>query len=373
MKNKNNNDWKVYKVSDTIKIIPLTNKKIKQSDYLKTGKLPIIDQGLSLIGGFTNDVRKKLDCGESAIVFGDHTKILKFINFDFTAGADGIKVFTPKIKISTKLLYHLLSGISLPEKGYSRYFQYLQRSSISIPPEKIQPKIIKILDKAEKIVQLKKQFMIHLNELMFSAYSEIILKNKSKPKTLEELKVDFSMGGTPETNNPAYFNGDIDWVNGSDIKREFIYSVDTKISEEGKRSKNMQTYPTGTILIGRVGQGKTRGMTAILRNPMTANESMIAILPNSKLLPEYFHFNLKMRYAELRNFGGDNRRGTINQTNLRNLEVIVPSMPIQENFARIVKKYEKLKLSISELEIKKNDPRSLYQSLIQETLSKKIT
>jgi type I restriction enzyme S subunit len=87
-----------------VKKIPISaDKKTKQKDYLSQGALPIIDQGHVLIGGYTDDVSKQILCNLPVIVFGDHTKAVKYINFPFGAGADGIKILEPKEELFSEL------------------------------------------------------------------------------------------------------------------------------------------------------------------------------------------------------------------------------------------------------------------------------
>ena len=71
--------------------VPAENK-IKQKQYIENGRLPVIDQGSKLIGGYSDDEEKIVKCNLPVIVFGDHTKCVKYVNFPFCAGADGIKV-----------------------------------------------------------------------------------------------------------------------------------------------------------------------------------------------------------------------------------------------------------------------------------------
>ena len=96
------------------KISVPSDKKIKQKAYLKAGSLPVIDQGNSLIGGYTNDITKAIECDYPVIVFGDHTKCVKFITFPFAPGADGIKVLQPKEEILPKcqVLWYTVLDIS---------------------------------------------------------------------------------------------------------------------------------------------------------------------------------------------------------------------------------------------------------------------
>jgi type I restriction enzyme S subunit len=94
--------------------------KIPKEEYLPAGEYKIIDQGQQFIGGYTN--RKDLINASNlpVIVFGDHTKIFKFIDFPFTIGADGTKVLSVKRELAdTKYVYYFLKSLKLPVAGYS--------------------------------------------------------------------------------------------------------------------------------------------------------------------------------------------------------------------------------------------------------------
>jgi type I restriction enzyme S subunit len=134
--------WTLLPFSEAARTISVSNNKVKQQDYLPQGKLPVIDQGQEYIGGYTDDVDKQVVCNLPVIVFGDHTKALKFVNFDFVAGADGVKVLKPIAAFDPKLFYYFLHVLELPDKGYARHFQYLQNSTIPLPPLTEQQRIV---------------------------------------------------------------------------------------------------------------------------------------------------------------------------------------------------------------------------------------
>lgn len=122
--------------------IPTTGKRIKQNCYLSSGALPVIDQGQEFIGGYTNDEVSRISVDCPVIVFGDHTRIIKFVNFDFAPGADGIKVFKPLPFYDPKYFAYILQAIKLPDKGYSRHYQYLEKSYIPFRPFNEQKRIV---------------------------------------------------------------------------------------------------------------------------------------------------------------------------------------------------------------------------------------
>lgn len=158
--------WGYLLVKEAIEKISLSNRKLKQKEYLPEGKLPVIDQGQELVGGYTNNTEMKISSEIPLIVFGDHTKVLKYITFDFVAGADGIKVLKPKRMYFPKLLFYFLQGAKLPNKGYARHFQYLEKIYIPLPPIaeqlRIVTKIEELFTKLDAGVEALKQVQVQL-------------------------------------------------------------------------------------------------------------------------------------------------------------------------------------------------------------------
>ena len=126
-------DWQIKKLNDVSKKLSLNKLKIKQKDYLPSGLFPVIDQGQDLVGGYYNDENLLVSDEPPYIIFGDHTKVKKYINFKFIPGADGVKVLKAKENILPKFLYYLLFTIKIEDKGYARHFQLLEKESFLIP------------------------------------------------------------------------------------------------------------------------------------------------------------------------------------------------------------------------------------------------
>ncbi len=120
-------------------IIQTVKRKIKilKSDYKDSGEFPIIDQSTDFIGGYTNEKESVYE-DIPMIVFGDHTRILKYINFHFACGADGTQLVKPKNPtISTAYLYFELISCNLSNYHYARHFKFLKEQVIKLPSEKV--------------------------------------------------------------------------------------------------------------------------------------------------------------------------------------------------------------------------------------------
>ena len=82
--------------------------KIPTSEYLASGKFPIIDQGQWQIAGYT-DLESGAFTDVPAIIFGDHTRIVKYVDTPFFLGADGVKVLKAKVPdVDYKYLFYCL-------------------------------------------------------------------------------------------------------------------------------------------------------------------------------------------------------------------------------------------------------------------------
>ncbi|MGO4907330.1 restriction endonuclease subunit S [Pseudorhodobacter sp. W20_MBD10_FR17] len=198
------------------------NQKTLQSDYLPEGEFPIVDQGQELIGGYTNDAERICKADLPAIVFGDHTKSLKFIDFPFCLGADGTKILRPKVDADPKYLFYFLQTVQIPEAGYSRHFKYLRKAAIPLPPIDEQRRIAGILDQADALRRLRNRALDKLNTLGQAIFHEMFGDPKIEPNRWQT--VDFDGACKDETSkSPKVQKGD------------YLESGDVRVIDQGQK------------------------------------------------------------------------------------------------------------------------------------------
>lgn len=158
-------NWERKKISEIVsvagnKFIP---KKIKRSEYQVGGLYPVVDQGANLISGYINEKDYLYKGNLPIIIFGDHTRIFKFIDFPFAVGADGTKTLVSKFENAlSHYLYYTLLGFKIENLGYKRHFSILKQKTISIPPIKEQKQIVEKLSAAQ---ECKKQLLAQKSKL----------------------------------------------------------------------------------------------------------------------------------------------------------------------------------------------------------------
>ncbi|MGI6264207.1 MAG: hypothetical protein ACOYJY_01920 [Acutalibacteraceae bacterium] len=97
--------------------------KVKTDEYHANGTHVIIDQGQEQIAGYT-DLEDGLFTAIPALVFGDHTRVVKYVDKPFFLGADGIKVLHSRLpNANYRYLYYALKSIRIPNTGYNRHFK----------------------------------------------------------------------------------------------------------------------------------------------------------------------------------------------------------------------------------------------------------
>lgn len=125
--------WEKVKVGNIIAKIS-KKPRIPKDEYLNEGLYPCIDQSEQFIGGFTDCSGAVHDQPLPIIVFGDHTRRLKFVSFPFASGADGTQLIYPgRDDISPAYLYFSLMESNISNYFYARHFKFLKDQNIIIP------------------------------------------------------------------------------------------------------------------------------------------------------------------------------------------------------------------------------------------------
>lgn len=153
-------------------------KKIQKENILQFGKYPIISQSQEEIIGFTDDNSFLFTNYLPVIIFGDHTRVFKYVDYPFAVYGDGVKIIVPKTDlILPKYLFYALKAANIPDLGYSRHFAEVKKLSIVVPSIKKQSKIINKLDtelflykNEEKMLEYRKKDIQYMKKQLFNSF-----------------------------------------------------------------------------------------------------------------------------------------------------------------------------------------------------------
>ena len=252
--------WRQVAFNDALVDVSKTAPvRLTSDDYLKSGSIPIIDQGSKLVGGYWDRSEDAVKVTNPLIIFGDHTKALKFVNFDFCVGAEGVKILEPRRGFDANFVFQFLRTIRLPELGYSRHFKYLQRVIVPKPPLEEQRRIAAILDQADDLRRKRRLALEKLDALPQAIFQEMFGDELSRGRfcSLESIiddtdRINYGVvqpgtdvsGGTPLVR--------VANIVSNDFRLESLRRISAAVESQYKRSR-LRGFEILVACVGSVG------------------------------------------------------------------------------------------------------------------------
>ena len=276
---------------------------------------------------------------------------------------------------STYVFYYLLSPLGNAQVltdfrgatvgGISQDF--VSKVEIALPPLPEQKRIAAILEKADRLRRLRRHAREIGDTYLQSVFLEMFGDPATNPKGWDQTTIGdlakVKTGGTPSRAIPSFYGGQIPWVKTAEVIGAVIWHTEEKISEEGLKSSNCEIFPVDTIVVAMYGQGLTRGRSAKLGISAATNQACAAILPSSKVNIDYLWSFLRLAYSDLRNLGRGGNQPNLNLSMIREFTIPSPPLPLQQEFARIVERYERLRAKQREAE---RQADHLFQTLLHQ-------
>lgn len=344
-------------------------RKLPTSQYNESGKYPIFDQGQNEIAGYTDEV-DGLYTDVPAYIFGDHTRVIKYVDTPCFLGADGVKLLKAKDKIlNSRFLYYALQSIDIPNTGYNRHFKWLKESTIKIVDADEQLNIVKRLEKIEQLISIRKQQLATLDELVKARFVEMfgdpVRNEKRWPlATLGEVaEIRIGPFGTL-LHKEDYIVGGHALVNPSHIIEGRI-CVDNKLTISDEKYEELSAYHLlpGDVVLGR--RGEMGRCAVVYEEGLLCGTGSMVIRPNDKMKP-YFLQNI-MSSPGYKKVIEDKAVG-ITMLNL-NVPIVssltIPLLPVdmQEQFITFMWKTDQTK---STIQTSLNQLETLKKSLMQD-------
>ena len=327
--------------------------KIPTSEYLENGKYPIIDQGQNNIAGYY-DSDDGLFENVPAIVFGDHTRVVKYVDKPCFLGADGVKLLCPVDKdINCKYLFYQLSYADIPNTGYNRHFKWVKALDFRIPPSDEQNHVVEALDKVTDLISLRKQQLAKLDELVKARFVEMFGKTsllaQNQAKRLEECCISISGGNTPSMQHPEYYGGNIPFVKSGDVKGDYIVESTLTLTMTALTETTAKILPKSTLIVViRSAALLKEFRIGMLMVDAVINQDLKALQVSEDFLPVYLMWAIKMQHQVLLNKVQTMLTSHIRMEDLLNLKIGTPPLSLQNQFATFVERVDQQKQTVQQ-------------------------
>jgi type I restriction enzyme S subunit len=351
--------------------------KIKTSDYHAQGKYKIIDQGKELIAGYTDDtslINKQL---RPVLIFGDHTRTLKYLNEPIALGADGAKALWVNEELANpKYVYYYLRSIQIKEAGYSRHFKFLKEVEIPIPFKDGKPnldhqvRIAHLLGKVETLITQRKQHLQQLDDLLKSVFLEMFgdpVRNEKGWETATSLiYADLVTVGVVVKPASHYVEHGVIALRSLNIRPNRIDLSDlvyfSKESSDGLLSKSL--LQANDVVIVRTGKTGTAAVVPPSLDGANCIDLIVVRPKPAKIHPQFLACLLNsergMALVSSLEVGGIQKHFNVGALN--KIPFPLPPVAMQAQFADIVEKVEATKSRYQQSQV---DLEALYGVLSQ--------
>lgn len=339
-------------------------KKIKASDYLAQGRYKIIDQSKELVAGYTDDPKLVNGLLLPVLIFGDHTRVLKYEEEPIALGADGAKALwiNPTIA-NARYVYYYLRSIQIKEAGYSRHFKFLKEVEIPIPYKDGSPdfnqqiRIVHLLGKAEGLITQRKQHLQQLDDLLKSVFLEMFgdpVRNEKGwgKKQFSELLDDIESGKSPKCEAREAVADEWGVLKLSAVTRCRFDENENKALPQDVLPSVRDEVKAGDLLFSRK---NTHDLVAACAYVFKARPKLLmpdlifrfVFKKNAEINP-IFIWKLLICDSQRKRIqslaaGAAGSMPNISKANLKTVLLPIPPWPLQNQFATIVEKVEVIK------------------------------
>ena len=353
--------------------------KIPKDNYLSEGKYIVVDQGQNIIAGYTNE-EDGLYEDVPAIVFGDHTRIIKYVDEPFFLGADGVKLLKSKKKDANyKYLYYALKNARIPDTGYNRHFKWLKEVNIEYPDLDKQQKIVEVLDKISRVIEERKLELQQLDELIKARFVELFGNAVANPmnwpvKKLKDLSVQINSGNTPKGGSENYVEKGITFFRSQNVWKDRLEMDDIAyIDAETHASMKRSSLKNGDILMTKTGRINTEN-SSLGRAALYDGEDDMANVNghvyfirlkdgvNNKFI---LRILVSPEYRDLIRsvcVGGIDKR-QLNKEHIEDFPIICPPTEMVDDYVAFVEQVDKSKVAVQKA---LDGAQMLFDSLMQE-------
>ena len=332
--------------------------KVKTDEYQEMGRNPIIDQGQNEIAGYT-DRENGLYTELPVIIFGDHTRVIKYVDKPFFLGADGTKVLRSKIADANyKYLYYALKNVKIPNTGYNRHFKWLKETEIEYPEPIKQMEIVEVLDRISKIVDDRKNELCKLDELVKARFVEMFgdptinsYDLETKPMTEVCDIIDGDRGKNYPTADDFSDEGYCLFLNAKNVTAAgFSFETCMFVTKEKDEALRKGKLSRGDVVLTTRG---TLGNLAFYTddvpfNHVRINSGMVILRMKRDIIDEvYFIEQFKMQLTDIKEkIASGSAQPQLPISTMNKIQILIPNIEKQRAFATFVAQVDKSKFNV---------------------------
>ena len=348
--------WEILPFDSCLKKVKSKKtSSIPQKNYQESGEFPVIDQGATFIAGWTDSVESVIFDNLPVVIFGDHTRIFKYVDFPFAKGADGTKfLYANDDVLDARFFYYALLHLKVPNKGYNRHYRYLREFSVVCPPLPEQRAIAHVLRTIQEAkaarqreLALEREGKAALMDYLFSHGTKGESRKQTEigeiPESWEVVRLRKVATFTKKSTDLRYSEyNEIPFVPMDSIPIGKLFSE--KFTLKAHEELSSGTYfERGDILLAKITPSFENGKQCIINNlPIPFGIATTEVIPIREIVgvSDKFYLFYYLLLPDVRTLLAGRMQGTtgrqrLGKETLVNLEVPLPPLPEQRAIAAV--------------------------------------
>ena len=237
-----------------------------------------------------------------------------------------------------------VAGVKMPRVQMDKFWNY----QICLPPVEYQSRFAKITIQRDKLKLIAQQISKKISIIQKTVFNDFFDGDNFQIKKISEC-TDTVSGGTPSTSHKEYYeNGNIPWITSTEVSQGYINHALKHITKEGLKNSSAKLVPENTVVVAMYCKG-TAGKAGLLKIQAATNQALCCILPCNLFNPIYLYHALNNSEHILQSQLKGGVQKNLSQELIRNLEIKVPPILLQNKFADIIKRLDKLKANIEQI------------------------
>ncbi len=356
-------DWQTCAVPDSfVKNKVGRQHQILAKDIAKVGRFPIVDQGQEFVAGYCDDESRVIDFDLPLIIFGDHTRSFKYVDFPFVLGADGTKVLLPNKKLyDPKFYYFAMLALELPSRDYNRHFKTLKERSLPLPPLPEQKKIAHILSTVQRAIEAQERIIQTTTELkkalMYKLFTEG-LRNEPQKQT--------EIGPVPESWEVLPFDKFVTLQRGYDLRKQDFRKGEVPVIGATQVIGYHDTANVKAPGVTVVRSGSSAGKPLFIAEDFWAHNVLLYVKDFQGNVPKFVYY--KILALDLTQYRQGVAVPTLNRNTFSAIELALPPTEEQQEIADAL---DAVGNRTGVAQRKKTQLQDLFRTLLHELMTAK--
>ncbi|TXN17207.1 hypothetical protein FV219_00845 [Methylobacterium sp. WL122] len=336
-----NSPWKTISVAEAVqKQRGKEVIKLQTAAYQKNGTLPIVDQGATFICGYTDNNSARYPYELPVIIFGDHTRILKYVDFPFAIGADGTQCLRPTEDFDPRYFYYALDALALPSEGYARHFKLLKERHIPVPTLNEQRQIAQVLLSVDRSITAANDVLGQTREAR-THQLECLMALPGSMRPLKDV-CRLSGGNGFPIKYQGKREGRYPFAKVSDMNRPGneieLKSAENYVGREEVDLLRLKVFPPGTTFFPKVGATLLTNKRRISAREIIVDNNVMAAEATG--IDPWFLF-YAFNTIDMADYVQPGAVPSVNQGTIGQIMIPVPSLQIQQRYVGVMRDFDR--------------------------------